>query len=59
MYQAVYLKKKFEQNAAYQSENNFKYEVHIIDDDEGYIVKEFKPYAYKLDPDGEYITLFG
>jgi len=45
-YQAVYV-------------DTFKKVSYVRDEDEGWIVDEYKPYAYKKDKDGKYIGLFG
>jgi len=47
MYQAIYI----------QSGENYAKIVHLRDDNEDWITKEFKPTYYKTDPNGQFITL--
>jgi len=49
MYQAIYIQ---------QGENYAKI-IHLRDDNEDWITKDFKPTYYKTDPNGQYTTLDG
>jgi DNA polymerase elongation subunit (family B) len=49
MYQAIYI----------QQGENYTKTVHLRDDNEGWITKDFRPTYYKIDPNGQYTTLDG
>jgi len=60
VYQNVYLGNKiYEKNNDTENINNYYYNAVIFDDKNGKIVKKFKPYAYKLNENGKYISISG